>query len=72
MLLALGVEKDPSKLSDQLWHIDQPTTDKYSHLNKALPAIAMLNQRYRASQQALRKETSEQLAQLEPQRGRAA
>jgi len=72
MLLALGVEKDPGKLSDQLWHIDQATTDKYSHLNKALPAIAMLNQRYRASQQALRKETSEQLAQLEPQRGRAA
>jgi hypothetical protein len=49
MLLALGVEKDPTKLSVRLWHINQQTTDKYNHLNKGLAAIAMLNKQYRAS-----------------------
>ena len=71
-LLAIGVENDPSKLSKRLAHIDQQTNDKYSHLNKALAGIAMLNQKYRASQQTLRKEASEQPAPLEVQRERAA
>jgi len=71
-LLAIGVENDPGKLSKRLAHIDQQTTDKYSHLDKALAAIAMRNQQYRASLQTQRKETSEQLARLDPQRERAA
>lgn len=71
-LLAIGVENDPGKLSKRLAHIDQQTTDKYSHLDKALAAIAMRNQQYRASLQTQRKETSEQLAQLDSQRDRAA
>jgi hypothetical protein len=71
-LLAIGVENDPGKLSARLWHIDQPTTDKYSHLDKAQAGIAMLNQQYRASQQTLRKETSEQLVQPELRQERAA
>ena len=71
-MLAIGVENDPGKLSKRLAHIDQQTTDKYSHLDKALAAIAMRNQQYRASLQTQRKETSEQLAQLDPQRKRAA
>src|SRR5579872_1209707 len=72
LLLAIGVENDPKKLSKRLSHIDQQTTDKYSHLDKALPGIAMLNQLFRASQQAERKETSEQLARPELRQERAA
>jgi hypothetical protein len=72
ILLAIGVENDPEKLPKRFWHIDQPTTDKYSHLDKALPGIAMLNQQYRASQQTLRKETSLQLVQPELRKERAA
>ena len=72
ILLAIGVENDPDKLAQKLSHIDQPTTDMYSHLDRALPGIAMLNQQYRATQQTARKETSEQLAQLDSQRDRAA
>jgi len=72
ILLAIGVESDSGKPSKRLWHVDQPTTDKYNHLHRALAGIAMLNQQHRASQQSLRKETSEQLVQLESQRERAA
>lgn len=72
VLLAIGVESDPDKLAQKLWHIDQPTTDGYSHLDQALPAIAMLNQRYRSSQLTQRKEISEQLDTLDSQRDRAA
>lgn len=72
ILLAIGVESDPDKLAQKLWHIDQPTTDGYSHLDRALPGIAMLNQQYRATQQTARKEISEQFDQLDSQRDRAA
>lgn len=72
-LLAIGAENDPGKLSKRLAHIDQQTTDKYSHLDKALAAIAKRNQHFRASQQTTqRKETSGQLDQLGSQRERAA
>jgi hypothetical protein len=72
VLLAIGVESDPDKLPKKLWHIDLPTTDGYSHLDQALPGIAMLNQQYRASQLTQRKEISEQLDQLGSQQDRAA
>jgi hypothetical protein len=72
ILLATGLAVNFGEIQRRLWHINLHPTEKYSHLGKALPGIAALNQQYRASQQAQRKEASEQLAQPELRQERAA